>query len=116
MVGHAKASLRLLTDDAWGATAPIFTSLPHKAGSPPELRDCHCQGIEAALDCARTSLSWRDLPEEFGPGETVDNGMLWRETRHPARQLHKQPLCSDAEPSRLREASGFCYIWPRHGA
>lgn len=43
----------------------------HKAGSPPRQSDCMFN--EAVWYGARTGLSWRDLPEEFGQWDAVYN-------------------------------------------
>jgi transposase len=59
---------RILTDDLWGAVAPI---LPGKEGDP----GCHGRDnrlfLEAVFWIARTGSPWRDLPAEFGKWYTT---------------------------------------------
>ncbi len=56
-----------LTDAQWNLIADIFPP-PAKTGRPPRNRRTMVDGI---LWILRTGSPWRDLPEEFGPWETV---------------------------------------------
>ena len=57
----------LLRDDEWNLIADVF---PKRAptGRPP--RDAR-QVVNGILWILRTGSPWRDLPEEFGPWQTV---------------------------------------------
>jgi transposase len=56
-----------LTDDQWEAIADVFPP-PAKTGRPPSDRRKIVEGI---LWIVRTGAPWRDLPEAFGPWQTV---------------------------------------------
>lgn len=58
---------RCLTDDEWGCIADVFPE-PADTGRPPRDRRLVMDGI---LWILRTGSPWRDLPEEFGPWQTV---------------------------------------------
>lgn len=64
--GKAMARL-LLTDDEWESIAHLFPK-PAPTGRPPRDRRTVFNGI---LWILRTGAPWRDLPEEFGPWQTV---------------------------------------------
>jgi transposase len=66
MEGSTMARQRL-TDDAWDCIEDVF---PKQAttGRPPRDRRTIVDGIFWIL---RTGSPWRDLPEEFGPWQTV---------------------------------------------
>ena len=57
----------LLSDDEWEAIADLFPE-PAATGRPPRNRRVIFNGI---LWILRTGSPWRDLPEEFGPWQTV---------------------------------------------
>ena len=57
----------LLTDDEWEAIREFFPE-PAATGRPPTDRRMVVNGI---LWIVRTGSPWRDLPEEFGPWQTV---------------------------------------------
>jgi transposase len=65
---EAGVAERILSDDLWGAVAPI---LPGKEGDP----GCHGRDnrlfLEAVFWIARTGSPWRDLPAEFGKWYTT---------------------------------------------
>jgi transposase len=56
-----------LTDEQWLLIADIFTP-PARTGRPPRDRR---QIVDGILWILRTGAPWRDLPESFGPWETV---------------------------------------------
>ena len=56
-----------LTDDQWDLIADVFPP-PARTGRPP--RDPR-EMVDGILWILRTGSPWRDLPEEFGPWETV---------------------------------------------
>lgn len=56
-----------LTDEQWNLIADLFPE-PAKTGRPPSDRRMILDGI---LWILRVGSPWRDLPEEFGPWETV---------------------------------------------
>jgi len=57
----------LLSDDAWECVQDLFGE-PKPTGRPPRDRRTVLDGI---LWILRTGSPWRDLPEEFGPWQTV---------------------------------------------
>lgn len=56
-----------LTDDQWECIRDLFPT-PARTGRP--LRNSR-QMMDGILWILRTGAAWRDLPEEFGPWETV---------------------------------------------
>lgn len=63
-----KAMVRLLlTDDEWDLIKDVFPK-PAATGRPPRDPRTIIDGIFWVL---RTGSPWRDLPEEFGPWQTV---------------------------------------------
>jgi len=61
-------ALPQLTDALWEQLRPLFEPVQPKRGRPT---DEWRRRVEAVLWVARTAGSWRHLPEEFGPWETV---------------------------------------------
>lgn len=59
---------RPLTDAQWARISPLMPSSDGKRGKP--FRD-HRQVTEGIIYRYRTGISWRDLPAEFGPWQTV---------------------------------------------
>ncbi len=57
----------LLTDDEWNLIADAFPE-PAATGRPPREPRVIVDGLFWIL---RTGSPWRDLPEEFGPWQTV---------------------------------------------
>jgi len=57
----------LLTDDEWNLIADVFPT-PAATGRPP--RDPR-EIVDGILWILRAGSPWRDLPEEFGPWQTV---------------------------------------------
>jgi transposase len=58
---------RRLTDGQWELIADIFPG-PARTGRPPTDRRLV---VDAIVWILRTGSPWRDLPEEFGPWETI---------------------------------------------
>ena len=58
----------VLTDDQWERIAELLPSSKGRVGHP--FRD-HRQVVEGIVYRYRTGIAWRDLPEEFGPWQTV---------------------------------------------
>jgi transposase len=57
-----------ITDDEWERLAPVLpTTTPRRGG---RWRD-HRQVLNGILFRVRTGVPWRDLPERYGPWETV---------------------------------------------
>lgn len=56
-----------LTDDHWEAIEDLFPK-PATTGRPPRNPR---EMVDAILWILRTGSAWRDLPEEFGPWQTV---------------------------------------------
>jgi len=88
----------LLTDEAWAEIAPILTAIKSRAGSPPALSDR--MFIEAVLSLARTGIPWRDLPEEFGHWDAVDNRFRRWEARGLWRRLWERLQGRDCPKAR----------------
>lgn len=65
-----------LTDEQWQAVEPLFRKTKAKTGRPP--RDPR-QMLDGVLWILNTGAAWRDLPERFGPWQTVfDHFRNWR--------------------------------------
>lgn len=58
----------VLTDDQWERIADLLPSSEGCVGRP--FRD-HRQVVEGIVYRYRTGVAWRDLPEQFGPWQTV---------------------------------------------
>jgi transposase len=58
----------VLTDAQWSRIEPLMPSSDGVRGRP--FRD-HRQVIEGIVYRLRTGVAWRDLPESFGPWQTV---------------------------------------------
>jgi transposase len=58
----------VLTDAQWERIAELLPSSEGCVGRP--FRD-HRQVVEGIVYRYRTGIAWRDLPEEFGPWQTV---------------------------------------------
>lgn len=58
----------VLTDADWARIEPLMPSSDGQRGRP--FRD-HRQVIEGIFYRLRTGIAWRDLPESFGPWQTV---------------------------------------------
>ena len=58
----------VLTDAQWERMAELLPSSEGLVGRP--FRD-HRQVVEGIVYRYRTGVAWRDLPEEFGPWQTV---------------------------------------------
>lgn len=56
-----------LTDDQWHVVEPLVPR-PHHMGRPPRDRR---EMLEAMLWLVRTGAPWRDLPDWYGPWQTV---------------------------------------------
>lgn len=59
---------RVLTDAQWQRIEPLMPSSDGQRGRP--FRD-HRQVVEGIIYRLRTGVAWRDLPESFGPHQTV---------------------------------------------
>ena len=58
----------VLTDAQWARIEPLMPSSIGQRGRP--FRD-HRQVVEGIVYRLRTGTAWRDLPEGFGPWQTV---------------------------------------------
>jgi transposase len=58
----------VLSEEAWARLEPLLPSSDGVRGRP--FRD-HRQVLEGIVFRYRTGCAWRDLPEEFGPWQTV---------------------------------------------
>ena len=59
---------RVLTDGQWVRIEALMPSSDGKRGKP--FRD-HRQVVEGIIYRYRTGVAWRDLPDQFGPWQTV---------------------------------------------
>jgi len=67
-----------LTDEQWEAVDPVIPRKQARTGRPPEDRREMLDGILWVL---RTGAPWRDVPERFGPWQTVyDYFAAWRKS------------------------------------
>ncbi len=65
-----------LTDEQWDLVHPVLPPRTARTGRPPSDPRLMLNGI---LWILRTGAPWRDLPERFGPWQTVyDHFNLWR--------------------------------------
>ena len=65
-----------LTDEQWEAVKPLVPYKPARTGRPPSDPRLMLSGIFWILG---TGAPWRDLPERFGPWQTVyDHFRRWR--------------------------------------
>jgi transposase len=75
-----------LTDGQWEAVEPLIPRKRARTGRPPEDPREMLDGILWVL---RTGAPWRDLPERFGPWQTVyDYFSAWRKGGVFDRILH----------------------------
>lgn len=82
----------VFTDDQWARIAPLMPCSDGQRGRP--FRD-HRQVVEGIVFRYRAGIPWRDLPERFGPWQTV-----WK--RH--RRLSKDGTWDRVHARLLAEA------------
>ena len=58
----------VLTDEMWSRIEPVLPPVKGRMGRP--MRD-HRSLVEGAIYRFRSGVAWRDLPQEFGPWQTV---------------------------------------------
>lgn len=58
----------VLSDDMWARLEPLLPPLQGSTGRP---MTPHRPIVEGLIYRYRTSVAWRDLPEQFGPWQTV---------------------------------------------
>lgn len=84
-----------VTDDHWDAIRPILPKRTAKTGRPASDPRLMLNGI---LWILRTGAPWRDLPERFGPWQTVyDHFARWRKAGVYDRILESLHIRLDAE-------------------
>jgi len=85
----------ILTDEQWDRIRPLLPPQRPKTGRPAK---DHRTVVEAILWIDRTGAPWRDLPEEFGPWQSIATRFYrWVEAGvwdHVLAELHRQ---ADAE-------------------
>lgn len=59
---------KILTDEQWNRIRPLLPPQRPKMGRPAK---DHRTMVEAILWIDRTGAPWRDLPEEFGPWQSI---------------------------------------------
>lgn len=66
-----------LTDEQWARVEPLLP--PLRSGRPGRPYHDHRRILNGLLWLAKTGVAWRDLPERFGPWQTVANRFYrWR--------------------------------------
>lgn len=60
-----------ITDEEWFRFNPLLPSERSRRGRPAELPNR--QFMNAIVFIAKTGIPWRDLPERFGPWQTIYN-------------------------------------------
>ncbi len=84
-----------LTDEQWAAVEPLIPKKQARVGRPPEDPREMLDGILWVL---RTGAPWRDLPERFGPWQTVyDYFSAWRKSGVYGRVLEALQIRLDRE-------------------
>jgi transposase len=84
-----------LTDEQWELIHPIIPARTAKTGRPPSDPRLMLNGIFWNL---RTGAPWRDLPERFGPWQTVyDHFSHWRREGVYERILQSLQIRLDRE-------------------
>ncbi len=84
-----------LTDEQWHLIHPILPQRTATTGRPPSDPRLMLNGIFWIL---RTGAPWRDLPERFGPWQTVyDHFRNWRHDRTYDRILQALQIRLDRE-------------------
>lgn len=86
-----------VTDEQWEVIQPILPKRTAKTGRPPSDPRLMLNGI---LWILRTGSPWRDLPERFGPWQTVyDHFAKWRALGAYDRILEALHIRLDADGS-----------------
>jgi transposase len=84
-----------LTDEQWSLVDPLIPRSIAKTGRPPSERRTNLNGILWVL---HTGAPWRDLPERFGPWQTVyDHFAKWRRNGVFGRIIEALQLKLDKE-------------------
>ncbi|MBM4023171.1 MAG: transposase [Planctomycetes bacterium] len=92
-----------VTDEQWEMVPPILHKRAAKTGCPPSDPRLMLNGIFWIL---RTGSPWRDLPERFGPWQTVyDHFSKWRPLGAYDCILESRPIRLDAEGGIDRDLS-----------
>jgi transposase len=105
-----------LTDEQWDLIADLFPA-PADTGRPPTDRRL---AIDAILWILRSGAPWRDLPEEFGPWQTIyglfdrwnENGLLdkilhrLRSARFDSGGIDQELWCIDGTIVRAHRCAG----------
>jgi transposase len=105
-----------LTDEQWELIADLFPA-PSNTGRPPTDRRL---AIDAILWILRSGAPWRDLPEEFGPWQTIyglfdrwnENGLLdkvlhrLRSARFDSGAIDQELWCIDGTIVRAHRCAG----------
>jgi transposase len=105
-----------LTDEQWELIADLFPE-PADTGRPPTDRRL---AIDAILWILRSGAPWRDLPEDFGPWQTIyglfdkwnENGLLdnvlhrLRSARFDSGAIDQELWCIDGTIVRAHRCAG----------
>ena len=86
---------KILTDEQWNRIRPLLPPQRRKTGRPAK---DHRAMVEAILWIDRTGAPWRDLPEEFGPWQSIATRFYrWVEAGIWDHALTKLQRQADAE-------------------
>jgi transposase len=84
-----------LTDEQWALVEPLIPRSTARTGRPPSDPRLMLNGIFWVL---HTGAPWRDLPERFGPWQTVyDHFRRWRKAGVSARVVEALQLKLDKQ-------------------
>jgi transposase len=84
-----------LTDEQWERLRPLLPPQKARRGRPPKN---HRQIVNGLLWLNRTGAPWRDLPEQYGPWQTVATRFYrWRRAGVWDRVLAELQEQADAE-------------------
>jgi transposase len=90
----ARVNRHEMTDGQWEVIAPLLPRLKHMGRPPRDAREM----LDAMLWLLRTGAPWRDLPDWYGPWQTVYTRFCqWRDSGVLDRMVEKlQVLLGDA--------------------
>lgn len=84
-----------LTDEQWERIEPLIPRSQARTGRPPKDRRLMLDGIFWIL---ATGAPWRDLPERFGPWQTVyDHFSRWRKNGVFAKVIESLQIKLDSQ-------------------
>jgi transposase len=107
----------ILTDEQWERIAPLLPPQRPKTGRPAK---DHRKVVEAILWIDRTGAPWRDLPQEFGPWQSIATRFYrWVEDGvwdHVLAELQRQADASGDLDWELHHVDGTSIRAHQHAA